>query len=152
MHDSDMPAFAVDDPMLALIARFAGCCSILDVSEDAFLRQQLDEIRGYVGRFPQEQQQEQALEWIARNAERYRRSWKKNLIAGEASTSRCPDCPLERRGDAGTCEIHERWLDVLNLYVSEETSSRRYVEDSLVLLRRHKEKLKRSLSLANSGP
>lgn len=146
-----MPAFAVDDPMLALIARFAGCCSTLDVSEDAFLRQQLDEIRGYLDRFPEDQQQEQALDWIVRNAERYRKNWKTNLIAGEAIASRCSDCPLEREGDAETCEIHERWLQVLNLYVSGETSSRRYVEDSLVLLRRHKERLKRSLSFARAG-
>lgn len=145
-----MHAYAVDDPTLALIARFAGCCSTLDISENAFLQQQLDEIRGYVGQFPQERQQEQALEWIARNAERYRRNWRKNLIAGEASSSRCPDCPIERRGGTETCEIHERWLEVLNLYVSEEISSRRYVEDSLDLLRRHKERLRRSLSLVSS--
>lgn len=74
-----------------------------------------------------------------------------DLIAGEAVASRCPDCPLERRGDAETCEIHERWLEVLSLYVSGETSSRRYVEDSLGLLRRHKERLKRSLSIATWG-
>lgn len=147
-----MPAFAVDDPMLALIARFAGCCKTLDVSEDAFLRQQLDEIRDHVGRFPQEQQQEQAMEWVARNAEIYRRNWKKNLIAGEAISNRCADCPLERERDAKTCEIHERWLEVLRLYISKETSSRRYVEDSLDLLRRHKESLRRPVSLANSGP
>jgi hypothetical protein len=146
-----MPAFAVDDPMLALIARFAGCCATLDVSEEAFLRQQLDEIRGYVGRYPQEQKQERALEWIARDAERYRRSWKKNLIAGLANSSRCPDCPLERQTEAERCEIHNRWLELLTRYIARETSSQQYVEDSLDLLRRHKERLRRSLSLANSA-
>jgi len=146
-----MRDFAIDDPMLALIARFAGCCSKLDVSEEAFLRQQLDEIRRYVGNFPPEQAQEKALEWIAGNAERYRDDWKTNRIASEASSNRCTDCPLEDQGDSGRCEIHERWLSVLDLYVAGETSSQRYVEDSLGLLRRHKERLRRSLNLANSA-
>jgi len=145
-----MPEFAIDDPMLALIARFAGCCSKLDVSEESFLRQQLDEIRRYVGSAPKEQTQEKALEWIAGNAERYRDDWKTNLIASEASSNRCPDCPLEDQGGSGRCEIHDRWLEVLNLYVKDETSSRQYVEDTLGLLRRHKERLRRSLSLENS--
>lgn len=142
-----MPDFAIDDPMLALIARFAGCCSKLDVSEETFLRQQLDEIRRYVGSFPPEQTQERALEWVAGNAERYRDGWRKNLIASEASSNRCPDCPLEERSDGERCEIHDHWLEVLNLYVVGETSSRQYIEDSLGLLRRHKERLRRSLSL-----
>jgi len=146
-----MPAFAVDDPMLALIARFAGCCSKLDVSEETFLHRQLDEIQRHVGSFPPEQQQEKAMEWIAGNAERYRDNWKKNLIASEASNNRCPDCPLEERGDAERCEIHGCWLEIFNLYVVGETSSRQYVEDSLDLLQRHKERLRRDLSLTNSG-
>ena len=146
-----MPDFAIDDPMLALIARFAGCCSKLDVSEESFLRQQLDEIRRYVGSAPKEQTQEKALEWIAGNAERYRDDWKTKLIASEASSNRCPDCPLEDQGGSGRCEIHDRWLEVLNLYVEGETSSRQYVEDALDLLRSHKERLRRSLSRANSA-
>jgi len=150
IRGSNMPEFAIDDPMLALIARFAGCCDRLDVSEETFLRQQLDEIRGYVGRFPQDEKQERALEWIARNAEQYRSDWTSNLVADQASSSRCPDCPLESRGDGGYCEVHDGWLDVLKLYIVGETSSRQYVEDSLALLRRHKERLRRSLSLANS--
>ncbi|MEA3277149.1 MAG: hypothetical protein U9Q81_18055 [Pseudomonadota bacterium] len=146
-----MRAFAIDDPMLALIARFAGCCEQLDISEETFLRQQLDEIRDYVGRYPEEQTHERALEWIARNAERYRRNWKKNLVTGQAAASRCPDCPLERRDVTDRCEIHDAWLEVLNLYVAGETSSQQYVDDTLSLLRRHKERLRGSLSLANTA-
>lgn len=146
-----MPDFAIDDPMLALIARFAGCCDKLDVSEETFLRQQLDEIRDYVGRYPQEENQDRALEWIARNAEQYRSDWTSDLVADRASSSRCPDCPLESQGDGGRCEIHGFWLEVLNLYITGETSSRQYVEDSLALLRGHKERLRRSLSVANSA-
>ena len=43
-----MSVFSIDDPMLALIARFALCCEDPQVSEAAFLRQQCDQIREYV--------------------------------------------------------------------------------------------------------
>lgn len=146
-----MGALAIDDPMLALIARFAGCCEGLDVSEEAFLRQQLGEIRGYIERYPEGEKQERAMDWIARNAERYRRNWQKRAVAAQASTSRCPDCPLDPRPGGARCEIHKRWLDVLNLYMSGETSSRQYVETSLDLLRGHKERLRKSLTQVTSG-
>jgi hypothetical protein len=132
-----MSHFAIDDPMLALIARFAGCCDHMDASEEDFLRRQCDQIRGYVERYPADQRQQRALEWIFGNAESYRQKWRQQLVTEAASASRCPDCPLERRGDTSICEIHERWLDLLNRYLSGETSSQVYVEDTLNLLRQH---------------
>ena len=144
-----MSGCVIDDPMLALIARFAGCCENLHVSEETFLRRQLEQVRDYVARYPPDQRQARALEWITRNAEHYRRSWQKELVADEAPTSRCRDCPLERRrAGAIRCEIHGRWLGLLNRYMAGETSSREYVEDSLSLLRKHKERLRRSISRA----
>lgn len=138
-----MSAFSLDDPTLALIARFAACCEDPAVSEDAFLRQQRDQIREYVESYPSEQRQERALEWIMRNAEVYRRKWHENVVVDQAPNSQCPDCPMERRQQAGTCEIHERWLGLLNDYVSRKVSSEAYVSESLDLLRLHKEKLRK---------
>lgn len=144
---SKVSGCVIDDPMLALIARFAGCCENLHVSEETFLGLQLQEIHAYVDRYPPDQRQVRAMEWIARNAEYYRRSWQKELVAGEAATSRCPDCPLERRKlGAMQCEIHGRWLGLLNRYITGETSSQEYVEDSLDLLREHKERLRTSIA------
>lgn len=77
-----------------------------------------------------------------RNAEDYRRKWQQQLISNVATSNRCPDCPLERPDDSTACEIHARWLDLLNRYVTGETSSRAYVGDTLALLRRNKERLK----------
>jgi len=138
-----MSVFSIDDPMLALIARFALCCEDPQVSEAAFLRQQCDQIREYVKDVSEDQRQEQALEWIVRNAEDYRRKWHEKVVAQEAPASRCPDCPLERRNGAAACEIHERWLELLNQYVAGNISSKAYVVDTLNLLRQHKERLKR---------
>lgn len=146
-----MGRFSIDDPMLALIARFAGCCGDLDASEDAFLRRQCCQIREFVERYPTDQRQERALEWIARNAEEYRRKWQKDLVTDQATVNRCPDCPLERQDETVTCEIHDHWLELLNRYVADGTSSQAYVEDSLLLLRQHKERLRKSiLRVANS--
>ena len=85
----------IDDPMLALIARFAGCCEELESSEEVFLRSQCDQIREYVESYPRDQRQKRALEWVTRNAEAYRRKWRQQLVTDIALTSRCLDCPLE---------------------------------------------------------
>ncbi len=63
-----MDGFFIDDPMLALIARFAGCCSDTTVSEEVFQREQVLQVRAYIESFPPDQNQERALEWISRNA------------------------------------------------------------------------------------
>jgi len=140
-----MSGFPIDDPMLALIARFAGCCDDIEASEEAFLRNQCDRVRAYVESYPGDQRQQRALEWITRNAEEYRRKWQQQLVSEQALTSRCPDCPLERQGGASTCEIHDRWLALMNRYLGGETSSREYVEETLRLLGRHKERLRKSV-------
>ncbi len=140
-----MTHFVIDDPMLALIARFSGCCEDLDLSQEEFLQEQLQRIRDYVGQYPLHQQQERALEWISRNAEQYRRNWLQQEVAHQASASRCPDCPLRRADDGATCEIHERWLELLGRYVAGGTSSQEYVDETLELLRRHKSSLCESI-------
>lgn len=141
-----MDGFFIDDPMLALIARFAGCCSDTKVSEEVFLREQVLQVRAYIESFPPDQNQERALEWISRNAEGYRRKWQRELMEGEALASRCHDCPLERQCDMMPCEIHDLWLTLLKGYAAGKVSSQEYVEETLTLLRRHKERLRKSLS------
>ena len=137
--------------MLALIARFAACCTDKAVSEEAFLRQQCDQIRAYVENVTEDQRQERALEWVMRNAEDYRRKWHQHVVTQEAPANRCPDCPLKRRNGETTCEIHERWLSLLSQYVAGTISSKTYVVDTLNLLRDHKERL-RSRTLQNAPP
>jgi hypothetical protein len=145
----NVSVFSIDDPMLALIARFAACCTDREVSEEAFLRQQCEQIYEYVKNDPEDQRQERALEWVMHNAEAFRRKWHENAAAQAALASRCPDCPLERQDDATTCEIHERWLELLNRYVARDISSRAYVVDTLSLLRDQKERLKKHAARAS---
>jgi hypothetical protein len=150
-QDHRVTDFSIDDPMLALIARFAACCTDHRMSEETFLRHQYDQIRNFVGDAPEDQRQERALEWIVHNAEEYRRKWHRKVAAEAAPDSRCPDCPLEGQDDAKTCEIHERWLGLLNEYLAGAISSRAYVVDTLNLLRDHKAQLKsRAVQLATS--
>ena len=137
-----MALLIIDDPMLALIVRFANCCESVDVSQEEFLRQQLEEIHAYIAGCPKAREQERVLEWIESNAERYRRNWQEKVVADQASANRCPDCPLVEREQGVYCEIHGRWLKILSQYTAGETSSHQYVEDSLILLRQHKERLR----------
>jgi len=67
--------------MLALITRFAACCEDPTVSEEAFLRQQCDQIREYVTGVSEDQSQDRALQWIMDHAEDYRRKWHTNVVA-----------------------------------------------------------------------
>ena len=53
--------YIVDDPTLALIARFVGGLSNSDISDAEFFRQQVAAIVDYVGKFPPEEQNLQAL-------------------------------------------------------------------------------------------
>ncbi len=146
-----MNAFFIDDPMLALIARFAGCCNDMKVSEETFLRRQCDQIRAYVESYPPDQRQQRALEWVTRNAEEYRRKWLRQLVTDEASLSSCPDCPLERRDRGDTCEIHGRWLELMNRYINGDITSKAYVDDALNLLSQHKQSLRRSVLSVAGG-
>ena len=108
--------FVVDDPMLALIVRFVAGNREIGVSDDEFLRRQLQAVRDYIGQFPEQEREFRALEWIEKNAERYRRNWQRDVIAEKLTDSRCPDCPLERDEESSHCEIHDEWLDILNSY------------------------------------
>ena len=130
--------FIVDDPLLALIVRFVVGQDKLDISDEEFVQRQLETLREYVDRFPADEHTARAMEWVAKNAESYRRSWQQNVVARSAPSQRCPDCPLAGSVGQGHCEVHARWLKLLRTYMAREIGSEAYVEDTLELLRQHK--------------
>ena len=134
--------YIADDPTLALITRFVGDAQNLNLSDAEFLFQQIAAIEQYVAPFPDEERQERALEWIAAHARHYRQQWQKQAAVGVLAHARCPDCPLDGGDRAAPCAVHNRWLELLRRYATTEISSRQYVEDSLKLLGRYKDRLK----------
>lgn len=140
--------FIADDPMLALIARFVLDVQHLHVSDEEFLREQVHAIERYVDRFPADQRQERALEWIERHAESYRVAWQRRVVSDQLADRRCKDCPLVREDSRPRCEIHAKWSSLLDDYLHDRISSRRYVEDTLSLLRDHKSQLRATLDRA----
>ena len=79
------------------------------------------------------------MEWIAEHAARYRRDWQRNAVARRTEYLRCADCPLAGVGASEQCEIHEQWLYLLHRYLSDDSTSRAYIEDALALLGSYKE-------------
>ena len=133
----------VDDPLLALIVRFVTRDDGIDASDQEFARRQLATLKSYVAGFPESERSERAMEWVEQHAESYRRDWQKKIVSHRMVNQRCPDCPLRaERDDSLTCVIHRQWLQLLNEYLNDEIDSRKYVSDSLVLLREHKNELK----------
>jgi hypothetical protein len=133
----------VDDPLLALIVRFVTRDDGIDVSDQEFARRQLATLKSYVSGYPESERSERAMEWVEQHAESYRRDWQKKVVSHHIVNQRCPDCPLQDGGDkALTCVIHKQWLQLLNEYLNDEIDSRKYVADSLELLREHKNELK----------
>jgi len=134
--------YIADDPTLALIARFLGDPLPQDRSEFDFLHQQMAAIEQHVAGYPPADRETQALAWIEANARRYRQQWQKHKAVDLLANARCTDCPLVDCGEGGPCTIHSRWLDLLQRYAADEISSRDYVEQSLALLRLHKDRLR----------
>jgi len=129
--------------MLVLIARFVGADRDPELSEQAFMRRQVEAIRAYVAQFPDEERNQRAVEWIEHSAEHYRRAWQRKYLSHWMRELRCPDCPLDDGRLIRHCEIHQRWSDLLSRYASEEITSREYVEKTLRLLSAHKQDLKK---------
>ena len=133
----------IDDPMLALIARFViDDIADLNISDETFLQHQLTEIRSHIEKAPKEQQQKLVLEWIKEYAERYRQDWQKNTLSKVVLNKRCTDCPLIRDGSTSYCVIHSKWVALLEKYVSDKIDSEKYIEETLDLLTQHKSELK----------
>ncbi len=134
--------FIVDDPMLALIARFRVDIDNFDVSYKQFLNQQIQTMKQYVEQYPENQQQKKALEWIEKHARNYRQEWQKRILSERVERQKCPDCPLVGDTRSTTCEIHDQWFRLLQRYVEKKITSRKYVEDSLKLMDDQKARLK----------
>ena len=133
----------IDDPMLALIARFVvGDIDNLSVSDEMFLQHQVIEIRSYIENAPREQQQQLALAWIKEHAEQYRREWQRKTFSKIVLDKKCADCPLIHDSSKSFCVIHSRWTVLLNECIADEISSDKYVEETLNLLNQHKTNLK----------
>ena len=134
--------YIVDDPTLALIARFVGTASPEGRSDAAFFNGQIAAIEAYVERFPADERDQRALEWIESNAMHYRQQWQKQTAISTLAGRRCADCPLAGGDKQTPCAIHRRWLKLLERYAADELSSHDYVEISLALLNAHKNWLK----------
>lgn len=132
----------VDDPMLALIARFRGDAQKLEISDAEFLLRQISAIEDYTAQFPSSERNARAMEWIATHARQYRRQWQKIAVAKTLGKTRCPDCPLAGERRSAHCEIHAFWLKLLQHYIADELSSQEYVESTLKLLDRYKNRLR----------
>lgn len=133
--------FIVDDPMLALISRFSEEIDHLDDINKRFLQQQIQTVKQYVEQYPDDQQENKALEWIENHARHYRQEWQKRIISERVENKKCPDCPLVG-ADGSICEIHDQWVRLLERYVKKEITSHKYVEDTLKLMDEHKARLK----------
>jgi hypothetical protein len=134
--------YIVDDPTLALIARFVGGAAASELSDELFFRQQVAAIEAYIDRFPVAEREAQALVWIEANARQYRRQWQKQAAIDVLASSRCPDCPLAGGDRQTPCAIHRRWLTLLRRYASDQLSSQQYLGKSLALLTAYKDRLR----------
>ncbi len=134
--------FIVDDPMLALIARFIVDVDNLDGGHEEFLQRQVQTMQRYVEKYPPAQQQMKAMQWIQNHARNYRRDWQKRIISEQVAEKKCPDCPLVVDDPSSPCEIHDLWVDLLKAYMEDNITSTDYVEDTLKLLDDNKARLK----------
>lgn len=137
--------------MFSLILRFIGRNEKITVCDDGFIQKQLSVIRDYINKFPEEEQEMRAMEWIEKYAHRYRKKWEQEVLAKELSNQRCSDCPLSEKTDLSHCQIHERWLELLGQYASNKIDSKKYVEKALELLVQYKEDLRVKLSRLKKG-
>jgi hypothetical protein len=133
----------IDDPMLALIARFVvEDIDNINISDEMFLQQQITEIKNYIKKLPKEKQQQQALEWIKEHAEQYRQDWRRRTFSRVVLNKRCADCPLIHDSSNSFCTIHSKWVVLLKEYVADKIGSDEYIEEALNLLEQNKTNLK----------
>jgi hypothetical protein len=133
----------IDDPMLALIARFVvEDIDNISISDEIYLHHQVAEIRSHIEKAPRKQQQQLALAWIKEHAEKYRQDWQRKTFSRIVLNKRCVDCPLTNDGSKSYCVIHGRWSVLLNKYIAGEIGSDAYIEETLNLLSQNKTNLK----------
>lgn len=134
--------FIVDDPLLALIVRFVATDRRLDGTDNGFLNRQVETMKQYLTRFPEVEQGDKAIEWVAEYAAQYRAQWQKKVISRRVGQMRCVDCPMNMNGTNSYCQIHFQWMELLQRYADNGMSSIEYVEQALEMLNQHKAELK----------
>lgn len=133
----------IDDPVLALIARFVvDDLDNLSISDEAFLKKQVETICSHIKHAPEEEQQQLALKWIKEHAEHYRQEWLRKTLSRRVADMRCQDCPLLHSSSKEICSIHSKWVILLNEYVTDKINSEKYIEKTLSILNQHKYELK----------
>lgn len=133
----------IDDPMLALIARFVvEDIDNINISDEIFLQHQITEIKSHIKKSPTNKQQQQALEWIKEHAEQYRQDWRRKTFSRVVLDKRCADCPLVHDSSSSFCTIHSKWVVLLKEYVADKIGSDEYIEEALNLLEQNKTNLK----------
>ena len=134
----------IDDPVLALIARFVvDDLDNLSISDEAFLKNQVETIFSHIKEAPEEEQQQLALKWIKEHAEQYRQEWLRKALSSCVADRRCQDCPLlHSSSNKEICSIHSKWVILLNKYVTDKIDSEKYIEETLRILNQHKDELK----------
>lgn len=134
--------FVVDDPLLALIIRFVASNPEVDVTAKGFLHRQLETMKQYLARYPEDEQDQRAVEWVARYAEEYRSQWQRRVVSEQKERQRCIDCPMNTLAQETHCPIHHQWRELLKRYARDEIGSAEYVREALQMLREHKQELK----------
>ena len=134
--------YTIDDPMFALITRFIGCDQKVTLCNHDFLQKQLNTIQEHIEKFPREEKESRAIEWIEKYACEYRKRWEKEVIDKRFTSQKCPDCPLAKTNIHEHCQIHEQWLELLQRYSADNINSKVYVENTLQLLIQYKDNLK----------
>jgi hypothetical protein len=133
----------IDDPLLALILRFVAPEPDTDLPREACMRLQIALIQEHIAKFPHEDRQVHAIEWVEQHARNFREECRGKLVAAAmANATKCRDCPLLETADTSPCVIHERWAGLVHQYVDQQISSADYVRSSLTLLQDHKDQLK----------
>ncbi|KHD06296.2 hypothetical protein PN36_17275 [Candidatus Thiomargarita nelsonii] len=138
--------YSIDDPMFALILRFVGHNQKIFFCNQNFIKKQLKAIQEHIEKFPPEEKELRAIEWIEKCARQYRKIWEKEIITDAFSKEKCPDCPLSEINNLKICRIHDQWLKLFQQYAINEIDSKQYIESNLKLLAEHKEHLKIKLS------
>ncbi len=137
----------IDDPMFALMLRFVGYNQEIPFCDHEFIQKQLKTIQEHIEKFPLEEQEIRAIEWVEKYAREYRKRWEKEILDKEFSRQRCPDCPLSEINISEHCQIHGQWMELLQQYVADEIDSKKYIENALKFLAQHKKDIKIKLSM-----
>ena len=134
--------YTLDDSMFSLILRFIGHDKEIAFSDNEFIQKQLLAIKNHINEFPPEERESRTLEWIEQYASEYRKRWESDVVGENVSDHRCPDCPLAESNPDEHCSIHNKWLELLDQYITNEINTGRYVKSGLKLLAAHKDLLK----------